>query len=78
VTAIGDQQTQDCHWLLPREVCAHAQEGSKILFVPGPNDPGPAAVLPRPPLSSYFTEKLAEEVRKRFRVLGFSIGIICA
>lgn len=38
------------------------QEGSKILFVPGPNDPGPASVLPRPPLPTYFTEKLAEEI----------------
>lgn len=39
-----------------------------MLFVPGPNDPGPAAVLPRPPLPSYFTETLAEEVRTSFRV----------
>lgn len=38
------------------------QEECKILFVPGPNDPGPSSVLPRPPLPTYFTEKLAEEI----------------
>ena len=42
--------------------CCCLQEGSKILFVPGPSDPGPASVLPRPPLPTYFTEKLAEEI----------------
>lgn len=38
------------------------QEDSKILFVPGPNDPGPSSVLPRPPLPTYLTERLAEEM----------------
>ncbi len=40
---------------------AYPQADSKVLFVPGPGDPGPAGVLPRPPLPAYFTEKLAEE-----------------
>lgn len=39
-----------------------AQDDSKILFVPGPNDPGPSPVLPRPPLPTYLTERLAEEM----------------
>ena len=38
------------------------QEASKLVFVPGPGDPGAGDVLPRPPLPTYFTEKLAEEV----------------
>ena len=36
------------------------QEGSKFLFVPGPGDPGPADVLPRPALPAYFTSELRQ------------------
>ncbi|GFH20561.1 DNA polymerase II subunit 2, partial [Haematococcus lacustris] len=28
---------------------------TRFVFVPGPGDPGPAAVLPQPPLTPYFT-----------------------
>ena len=33
-------------------------EASKFVFVPGPNDPGAASVLPRPPLPVAFTRRL--------------------
>ncbi len=29
--------------------------------MPGPGDPGPADVLPRPPLPAFFTARLTEE-----------------
>ncbi len=37
------------------------QEGSRLVFVPGMGDAGPAAVLPRPPLP----ESLIGELRER-------------
>lgn len=36
------------------------QEESKFIFVPGPGDPGPANVLPRPALPAYFTADLRQ------------------
>lgn len=36
------------------------QEESKFIFVPGPTDPGPANVLPRPALPAYFTSELRQ------------------
>ena len=38
-----------------------ADEG-RFVFVPGPNDPGAGATLPRAPLSNYFTGALRERV----------------
>lgn len=35
---------------------------SRFLFVPGPNDPGPGSVYPRPPLPSHLTEGLRRKV----------------
>lgn len=34
------------------------QEGSRCVFVPGPNDPGLGHILPQPRLPSYFTSEL--------------------
>jgi len=36
------------------------QEESKFIFVPGPGDPGPGNVLPRPALPAYFTSDLRQ------------------
>ncbi|KAL3143406.1 hypothetical protein ABBQ38_002229 [Trebouxia sp. C0009 RCD-2024] len=36
------------------------QEESRFIFVPGPGDPGPANVLPRPALPAYFTADLRQ------------------
>ncbi|EFJ19040.1 hypothetical protein SELMODRAFT_111965 [Selaginella moellendorffii] len=35
---------------------------SKFVLIPGPEDPGPSSVLPRPALPSYFTKELAKHV----------------
>ncbi|CAM4641590.1 unnamed protein product [Leuciscus chuanchicus] len=35
---------------------------SRFVFVPGPEDPGPGAVLPRPPLAEHLTEEFRERV----------------
>ena len=45
---------------LPSKMFLSFQEHSKLVFVPGPNDPGPAAVFPRPPLPALLTQKLRE------------------
>ncbi|XP_033639912.1 DNA polymerase epsilon subunit 2-like isoform X2 [Asterias rubens] len=37
-------------------------EGSKFLFVPGPQDPGPGAILPRPPIPAVITEEIRRRV----------------
>lgn len=39
---------------------ASLQEESKFIFVPGPGDPGPGSVLPRPALPAYFTSDLRQ------------------
>ncbi|XP_069180346.1 DNA polymerase epsilon subunit 2-like [Procambarus clarkii] len=40
------------------ELLAH----SKFIFVPGPNDPGPSNIFPRPPLPKYVTEEIRKTV----------------
>ncbi|XP_056151477.1 DNA polymerase epsilon subunit 2 [Lampris incognitus] len=35
---------------------------SRFVFVPGPEDPGPSTVLPRPPLADYITEEFRQRV----------------
>lgn len=35
---------------------------SRFVFVPGPEDPGPGAVLPRPPLAEHITEEFQQRV----------------
>eukprot|EP00742_Colponemidia_sp_Colp-10_P009321 GILJ01010153.1.p1 GENE.GILJ01010153.1~~GILJ01010153.1.p1 ORF type:complete len:545 (+),score=81.60 GILJ01010153.1:34-1635(+) len=37
-------------------------QGSRFVFVPGPQDPGPSSVLPQPPLPEIFTQKMKEKV----------------
>ena len=37
-------------------------ETSRFLFVPGPQDPGPGNILPRPPLSALLTQDLRDKV----------------
>jgi len=37
-------------------------ESSRFLFVPGPQDPGPGNILPRPPISKMITEELCHKV----------------
>lgn len=36
---------------------------SQFLFVPGPNDPGSAQVLPRPPIPNYYTQQFVEKLK---------------
>jgi len=48
--------------LLIAEFPLLANEG-RFVFVPGPNDPGAGATLPRAPLPNYFTEALRERVK---------------
>lgn len=38
------------------------QAGTKFVFVPGPGDPGPGNVLPRPPLPHVLTSDLREQL----------------
>ena len=40
------------------QFCLQAE--SKFVFVPGPGDPGPGNVLPRPALPAYFTSDLRQ------------------
>uniref|UniRef100_A0A3B3ZE01 DNA polymerase II subunit 2 n=1 Tax=Periophthalmus magnuspinnatus TaxID=409849 RepID=A0A3B3ZE01_9GOBI len=35
---------------------------SRFVFVPGPEDPGPASILPRPPLADHITEEFRQRV----------------
>ncbi|KAL2099287.1 hypothetical protein ACEWY4_005767 [Coilia grayii] len=35
---------------------------SRFVFVPGPEDPGPSAILPRPPLAEHITEEFRQRV----------------
>ncbi|XP_057200750.1 DNA polymerase epsilon subunit 2 isoform X2 [Triplophysa rosa] len=37
-------------------------KSSRFVFVPGPQDPGPGAVLPRPPLAEHITEEFTQRV----------------
>ncbi|KAA0711688.1 DNA polymerase epsilon subunit 2 [Triplophysa tibetana] len=37
-------------------------QSSRFVFVPGPQDPGPGAVLPRPPLAEHITEEFTQRV----------------
>ncbi|XP_061700930.1 DNA polymerase epsilon subunit 2 isoform X2 [Syngnathoides biaculeatus] len=50
--------------LLADSICAHPNihNNSRFVFVPGPEDPGPGAMLPRPPLADYITEEFREKV----------------
>ncbi|XP_003962556.2 DNA polymerase epsilon subunit 2 isoform X1 [Takifugu rubripes] len=45
-------------------ICAHPNihNSSRFLFVPGPEDPGPGAILPRPPLANHITEEFRQRV----------------
>ncbi|KAL4613102.1 DNA polymerase epsilon subunit 2 [Arapaima gigas] len=35
---------------------------SRFVFVPGPEDPGPSTILPRPPLADHITEEFRQQV----------------
>ncbi|XP_022081483.1 DNA polymerase epsilon subunit 2-like isoform X2 [Acanthaster planci] len=37
-------------------------QSSRFIFVPGPQDPGPAAILPRPPIPEVITEEFCRKV----------------
>ncbi|KAJ7560741.1 hypothetical protein O6H91_04G143500 [Diphasiastrum complanatum] len=45
-------------------IAAHPRinQESKFLFIPGPGDPGPASVLPRPPIPDYFAREVMKHV----------------
>ncbi|XP_072320355.1 DNA polymerase epsilon subunit 2 [Eucyclogobius newberryi] len=45
-------------------ICSHPSihGGSRFVFVPGPEDPGPGGILPRPPLADYITAEFRERV----------------
>eukprot|EP00249_Psilotum_nudum_P007247 c20426_g1_i1 orf=272-1837(+) len=38
------------------------KEGSKLVFIPGPEDPGPANILPRPALPKFFTNEVIKHL----------------
>ncbi|XP_061651406.1 DNA polymerase epsilon subunit 2 [Phyllopteryx taeniolatus] len=50
--------------LLADNICAHPNihNSSRFVFVPGPEDPGPGTILPRPPLADHITEEFRERV----------------
>ncbi|XP_017569299.1 DNA polymerase epsilon subunit 2 isoform X1 [Pygocentrus nattereri] len=45
-------------------ICEHPsiQSSSRFVFVPGPEDPGPSTILPRPPLAEHITEEFRQRV----------------
>uniref|UniRef100_A0A3Q2PCT3 DNA polymerase II subunit 2 n=1 Tax=Fundulus heteroclitus TaxID=8078 RepID=A0A3Q2PCT3_FUNHE len=45
-------------------ICAYPSihSSSRFVFVPGPEDPGPGAILPRPPLAEHITEDFRQRV----------------
>ncbi|XP_053488734.1 DNA polymerase epsilon subunit 2 [Ictalurus furcatus] len=45
-------------------ICEHPNihNSSRFVFVPGPEDPGPSTILPRPPLAEYITEEFRQRV----------------
>ncbi|XP_072545936.1 DNA polymerase epsilon subunit 2 [Salminus brasiliensis] len=45
-------------------ICEHPSihNSSRFVFVPGPEDPGPSTILPRPPLAEYITEEFKQRV----------------
>jgi DNA polymerase epsilon subunit 2 len=43
-------------------VHVHEQEESRLVFVPGLGDPGPGALLPRPPLPECLTAALRQRL----------------
>uniref|UniRef100_A0A7N6FET6 DNA polymerase epsilon subunit n=1 Tax=Anabas testudineus TaxID=64144 RepID=A0A7N6FET6_ANATE len=45
-------------------ICAYPsiQSSSRFVFVPGPEDPGPGTILPRPPLAEHITEEFRQRV----------------
>lgn len=55
---------KDCLKALADAICAYPSihSGSRFVFVPGPLDPGPGNILPRPPLADNITEEFRERV----------------
>ncbi|MCI4382889.1 hypothetical protein PGIGA_G00019850 [Pangasianodon gigas] len=45
-------------------ICEHPSihNSSRFVFVPGPEDPGPSTILPRPPLAEHITEEFRQRV----------------
>ncbi|KAM8833178.1 DNA polymerase epsilon subunit 2 isoform 2-T2 [Synchiropus picturatus] len=45
-------------------ICSHPNihSSSRFVFVPGPEDPGPGTILPRPPLAEHITEEFRQRV----------------
>ncbi|XP_049595515.1 DNA polymerase epsilon subunit 2 [Syngnathus scovelli] len=50
--------------VLADSICAHPNilNNSRFVFVPGPEDPGPGTILPRPPLANHITEEFRQRV----------------
>ncbi|XP_054651952.1 DNA polymerase epsilon subunit 2 [Dunckerocampus dactyliophorus] len=50
--------------VLADSICAHPSihSSSRFVFVPGPEDPGPGTILPRPPLADHITEEFRRRV----------------
>lgn len=44
-----------------RSLANHIHKGTRFVFIPGPNDPGPST-LPRMPLASYLTSDLVKDI----------------
>ncbi|XP_071834492.1 DNA polymerase epsilon subunit 2-like isoform X1 [Apostichopus japonicus] len=55
---------QESFKLLADMICEHPYlaENSKFVFVPGPQDPGPASILPRPPIPACITDYITQRV----------------
>ncbi|XP_046874351.1 DNA polymerase epsilon subunit 2 isoform X1 [Hypomesus transpacificus] len=50
--------------LLADAICEYPSihNSSRFVFVPGPDDPGPSTILPRPPLADHITEEFRQRV----------------
>ncbi|XP_053366159.1 DNA polymerase epsilon subunit 2 isoform X1 [Clarias gariepinus] len=45
-------------------ICEHPNihNSSRFVFIPGPEDPGPRSILPRPPLAEHITEEFRQRI----------------
>ncbi|XP_064421022.1 DNA polymerase epsilon subunit 2 [Latimeria chalumnae] len=63
----GKKQTKslkECLKVLADIICEYPNihKSSRFVFVPGPEDPGPSTILPRPPLAEHVTEDFSQRV----------------
>nr|XP_014343291.1 PREDICTED: DNA polymerase epsilon subunit 2 [Latimeria chalumnae] len=54
----------ECLKVLADIICEYPNihKSSRFVFVPGPEDPGPSTILPRPPLAEHVTEDFSQRV----------------